>query len=159
MPTQLFACSLKLLKRKGVEGISEKKGRRRISQKREKRTMHQKRTGPKTMPAYTHKHGELYTNTQINKCRPTTQRWVFGPPEFSCLPVADSFLPNGVHCSPDLGSGEELSFPQNRLPPSASAGLGLTPAGPPFIGGFLLHQIPSCFPAGPRIYTGLSCSA
>ena len=24
---------------------------------------------------------------------------------------------------------------------------------------FFLHQIPSCFPAGPQIYTGLSCSA
>ena len=59
MPPQLFACSLKLLKRKGVEGRSEKKGRRRISQKGEKRTMHQKKTEPETMPAYTHKHREL----------------------------------------------------------------------------------------------------
>ena len=38
-------------------------------------------------------------------------------------------LPNGVHCSPDLGSGEELSFPQSRLPSSVLAGLGLAPAG------------------------------
>ena len=59
MPPQPFACSLKLPKRKGVEGRSEKKGRRRISQKREKRTMHQKRMEPETMPANTHKHGEL----------------------------------------------------------------------------------------------------
>ena len=29
----------------------------------------------------------------------------------------------------------------------------------PFIESFLLHQIPSCFSAGPRIYTGLSCPA
>ena len=29
----------------------------------------------------------------------------------------------------------------------------------PFIESFLLHQIPSCFPAGPRIYTGFSCPA
>ena len=35
MPPQLFACLLKLLKRVGVEGRSEKKGRRRVSQKRE----------------------------------------------------------------------------------------------------------------------------
>ena len=38
-------------------------------------------------------------------------------------------LPNGVHCSPDSGSGEELSFPQSRLPSSALTGLGLAPAG------------------------------
>ena len=35
LPPQLFACSLKLLKRVGIEGRSEKKGRRRISQKTE----------------------------------------------------------------------------------------------------------------------------
>ena len=29
----------------------------------------------------------------------------------------------------------------------------------PFIESFLLRQIPSCFSAGPRIYTGLSCPA
>ena len=52
LPPQLFACSLKLLKRVGVEGRSEKKGRRRISQKRENRTMHQKMR-PETMPAHT----------------------------------------------------------------------------------------------------------
>ena len=38
-------------------------------------------------------------------------------------------LPNGVHCSPDSGSGEELPFPQSRQPSSALAGLGLAPAG------------------------------
>ena len=53
MPPQLFGCSLKLLKRVGVEGRSEKKGRRRISQKRQKRTMHQKTTRPETMLAHT----------------------------------------------------------------------------------------------------------
>ena len=78
--------------------------------------------------------------------------WILSPPG-SRFP-----LPNGVHCSPDSGSGEELSFPRNRLPPSVRwprpyAGW------PPFIESFLLRQIPSCFPAGPRIYTGLSCSA
>ena len=46
------------------------------------------------------------------------------------MPPSSRFtLPNGVPCSPDLGSGEELSFPQSRLPSSASTGLGLTPAG------------------------------
>ena len=38
-------------------------------------------------------------------------------------------LPNGVHCSPDSESGEELPFPQSRLPSSALAGLSLAPAG------------------------------
>ena len=56
MPPQPFACSLKLPKRKGVEGRPEKKKRRRISQKREKRTMHQQRMRPETMPALTQKH-------------------------------------------------------------------------------------------------------
>ena len=77
LPPQLFACSLKLLKRVGVEGRSEKKGRRRISQKREKRTMHQRRTRPETMPAYTQtrrvidKHTErqmsAHTNTESHR--------------------------------------------------------------------------------------------
>ena len=38
-------------------------------------------------------------------------------------------LPNGVHCPPDLGSGEELSFPQSRLPSSVLTGLGPVPSG------------------------------
>ena len=38
-------------------------------------------------------------------------------------------LPNGVPCSPDSGSGEELPFPQSRLPSSVLAGLGPAPAG------------------------------
>ena len=80
------------------------------------------------------------------------------------LPPSTRFtLLNGVHCSPDSGSGEELSFPKSRLPSSALAGLGLAPAGTsnpfPFIESFLLCQMPSCFSAGPRIYTGLSCPA
>ena len=64
MPPQPFACSLKLPKRKGVEGGSEKKKRRRISQKREKRTIHQKRTRPETMPALTHTHTHTHTHTR-----------------------------------------------------------------------------------------------
>ena len=38
-------------------------------------------------------------------------------------------LLNVVYCSPDSGSGEELSFPQSRLPSSVLTGLGLVPAG------------------------------
>ena len=38
-------------------------------------------------------------------------------------------LPNGVHCSPDSGSGEDLSSPQSQLPSSALIGLSLAPAG------------------------------
>ena len=38
-------------------------------------------------------------------------------------------LQNGIHCSPDSGSGEDLSFPQSRLPSSTLAGLGPAPAG------------------------------
>ena len=38
-------------------------------------------------------------------------------------------LLNGVHCSPDSGSGEELSFLQSWLPSSALAGLCPAPAG------------------------------
>ena len=74
-------------------------------------------------------------------------------------PGSRFFLPNGVHCSPDLGSGEELPFPQSQQPSGALAGLGLAPAGTslrsPLIESFLLLQTPSCFSAGPRIYTGL----
>ena len=47
--------------------------------------MHQRRTRPETMPAHTNT--ESCRQTQIDKCWPTTQRWVFGPPESSCLPV------------------------------------------------------------------------
>ena len=56
--------------------------------------------------------------------------------------------------------GWERNFP--------SRGVGCLPARPlasalrrlaPFTESFLLRQLPSCFPAGPRIYTGLSCPA
>ena len=45
------------------------------------------------------------------------------------LPGSRFILQNGVHCSPDSGSGEELPFPQSRLPSSVLAGLGPAPAG------------------------------
>ena len=75
--------------------------------------MHQKRTGPETMPAYTHKHGELKTNTRTDKRRPTTQRWVFGPPEFSCLPVADS--PYRIASTVHQTWGRERNFLSPRI--------------------------------------------
>ena len=72
-------------------------------------------------------------------------------------------LPNGVHCPPDSGSGEELPLPQSRQPSSALAGLGLAPAGMsnPFPLYRKLSPAPDTFlfTAGPRIYTGLSCPA
>ena len=116
LPPQPFACSLKLLKRVGVEGRSEKKGRRRLSQKREKRTMHQKRTRPETMPAHTQtrRAEEEHTDRQMSADNIVLGFWA--PLVF-------------FHCSPDSGSGEELSFPQSRLPSSALTGLGLAPAG------------------------------
>ena len=36
-------------------------------------------------------------------------------------------LPNGIHCSPDSGLGEEVPFPQSQLPSSMLTGLGLMP--------------------------------
>ena len=55
----------------------------------------------------------------------------FRAPRILSPPGGRFTLPNGVHRSPDSGSGEELSFQQSRLPSSAPAGLGLTPAGMP----------------------------
>ena len=88
MSPQPFACSLKLLKRVGVEGRSEKKGRRRISQKREN-------DAPEENEA--RDNASTHTNTESRRrthgqttCQPTTQHWVFRPPEFSCLPVLGS---------------------------------------------------------------------
>ena len=72
-------------------------------------------------------------------------------------------LLNGVHCSPDSESGEELSCPQSRCLPARLLTSVLhwleRPVRSPFIESFLLLQIPSCFSAGPRIDTGLSCPA
>ena len=53
----------------------------------------------------------------------------FQAPWILLPPGSRFFLPNGVHCSPDLGSGEELPFPQSQQPSGALAGLGLAPAG------------------------------
>ena len=86
----------------------------------------------------------------------------FGAPWILLPPGSRFILPNGIHCSPDSGSGEELPFLQSQLPSSALAGLLCRlecPIRSPFIESFLLCQIPPCFPAGPRIYIGLSCPA
>ena len=53
-------------------------------------------------------------------------------------------LPNGIHCSPDLGSGEELSFPQSRLPSSVLAGLSPAPAGMSSLFPTLYRKLSSC---------------
>ena len=72
-------------------------------------------------------------------------------------------LPNGVHCSPDSGSGEELSFPQSQLPSSVLAGLGLAPAGTssPFPLYRKLSSVPDTFLLHSRAsdlhWTFLSC--
>ena len=142
MPPQPFACSLKLLKRVGVEGRSEKKGRR-------KRTMHQKRMRPETMPAHTTT--ESRRQTQTDKRQPTTQCWVFGPPEFSST----------AHHTWD----QERNSPVRRAGclPTRSLALVLRrlerPIRSPFIESLLLCQTPSCLTAGPWIYIGLSCPA
>ena len=84
--------------------------------------------GPETMPAHTQtrraedKHTDRQTSAD-NIALGFQAPWILLPPSSRFT------LPNGVPCSPDLGSGEELSFPQSRLPSSASAGLSLTPAG------------------------------
>ena len=56
-------------------------------------------------------------------------------------------LPNADRCSPDWGSGEELSFPQSRLPSSVLAGLSLAPAGTsnPFPLYIKLSPVPDTF--------------
>ena len=83
---------------------------------------------PETMPAHTQtrraedKHTDRQTsanNTVLGFRAP----WIFLPPSTRFT------LPNGVHCSPDSGSGEELPFPQSRQPSSALAGLGPALAG------------------------------
>ena len=112
---------------------------------------------------HAHKRGELKTNTWTDKPRPITRRWVFGPPEFSHLPVAGSpyWIASTVHQT----RGRERNFPSSRagcLParPLASALHRLEcPVCSPVYRKLSSCQIPSCFPAGPRTYTGLSCPA
>ncbi|CAN0498624.1 unnamed protein product [Rangifer tarandus platyrhynchus] len=74
----------------------------------------------------------------------------FGPPEYFCLQVAGSpyRMASTVH-----QTWGNFFFPQNRLPPSASAGLGLTPAGtfnpfPPLYKAFPECRLPPSASAG-----------
>ena len=80
----------------------------------------------------------------------------FRPPEFSCLPVAGS--PYRMASTVHQTWGNFLSRGVGCLParPLASALRRLAPLYREIL---LLRQIPPRFPAGPRIYTGLSCSA
>ena len=80
------------------------------------------------------------------------------------MPPGSRFiLPNGVHCSPDSESGEELSCPQSRLPSSVLAGLGPAPAGAsnPFLLYRKLSPVPDTFLLHSRAsnlhWTFLSC--
>ena len=110
---------------------------------------------------HTHKHGEPKTNTRTDQRRPTTQRWVFGPPEFSCPQVLGS--PYRMASTAHQTRDQERNSPSHRagcLPACSLASVLRRlerPVRSPFIESFLLHQIPSCFSAGPRIYTGPSC--
>ena len=76
---------------------------------------------------HTYKQGEPKTNTRTDKRLPTTQCWVFGPPESSCPPELGS--PSRMASTAHQTRVQELSFPRSRLPSSALAGLGLAPAG------------------------------
>ena len=100
------------------------------------------------MPAHTPTRRGVDKHTDRQMSADTPARGFWAP--WVLLPPGTRFtLPNGVHYSPDSGSGEELSFLRWLERPIRS----------PFIESFLLHQIPSCFSAGPRIYKGLSCPA
>ena len=108
------------------------------------------------MPAYTNTESRRQTHRQTsadNIALSFRAPWILWPPGSRFI------LPNGIHCSPDSGSGEELPFPQSRQPSSALAGLGLAPAGKsnPFPLYRKLSPAPDTFlfTAGPRIYTGL----
>ena len=81
------------------------------------------------MPAYTNtesrRHTHRHTDTQTDKRRPITQRWVSGPLN-SLASRQQAHLTEWHLLFTRLGV---TFFSQNQLPPGASAGLGLTPAG------------------------------
>ena len=109
--------------------------------------------------AGTHKHGEPKTNTRTDKRRPTTQCWVFEPPEFSCPPVLGS--PYRMASTAHQTRVQERNSPSRRAGclPARSLVSVLhrleRPVRSQPIESFLLRQIPSRFTAGPQIYTGL----
>ena len=105
---------------------------------------------------HTYKQGEPKTNTRTDKRLPTTQCWVFGPPEFSCPPVLGS--PYRMASTALQTRDQERNSPSRRarcLPARSLASVLRRlerPVRSPFIESFLLRQIP-------RIYTRLSCPA
>ena len=102
------------------------------------------------------KHGEPKANTRTDKRRPMTQRWVSGP--LNSLASREQVpLTEWRPLFTRLGVGRGTFFPAESAAPQRGRGPRPYAGWPPFIESFLLRQIPSCFPAGPRIYTGLSC--
>ena len=75
--------------------------------------MHQKRTRPETMPAHTHRHRVVDKHTDRQMSADNTAPG-FRAPRVLLPPGTRFALPNGVHCSPDSESGEDLSCPQSR---------------------------------------------
>ena len=135
MPPQLFACSLKLLKRVG--------------------------TRPETMPAHTQtwrakdKHTDRQMsadNTESFLLRQTPSCFTAGPRltlDFLCQ------TPSCFTAGPRIDTG--LPVPDPFLLHSwalIDTGLPASQQGPGLTLDFL-HQTPSCFTAGPRIHTGL----
>ena len=115
--------------------------------------MHQKRTRPETMPAYTHKHRGAETNTRTNIGRQHSC-WVFRPPEFSCLPVADS--PYRIASTVHQTWGQERNFLFLRISclPARPLPSALCQLAPLFIESFPAESAASQHVRWPRPYTG-----
>ena len=113
------------------------------------------------MPAHTQtrrgvdKHGQTFVSWQHSAG--------FLGPEFSCLPVQGS--PYRMASTAHQTRDQERNSPSRRagcLPARSLASVLRRlerPVRSPSIESSLQHQTPSCFSAGPRIYTGLSCPA
>ena len=85
-----------------------------------------------------------------------TQRWVSGP--LNSLASREQVpLTEWRPLFTRLGVGRGTFFPAESAAPQRGRWPRPYAGWPPFIESFLLRQIPSCFPAGPWIYTGLSC--
>ena len=95
--------------------------------RRKQTTTHQRTTRQETMPAVIQTREGVEKHIETHSSADNTELGS-GTPRVSLSSGTRFTLPNGVHCSPDLGLGEEVSFPQSRLPSSMLAGLGLTPA-------------------------------
>ena len=114
------------------------------------------------MPAHTQTRRGVDKHTDRHMS-PDNTALGFGPPESSCLPVQGS--PYRMACTAHQTRDQERNSLSRRagcLPARSLASVLRRlerPIRSPFIESFLLRQIPSCFSAGPRIYTGLSCPA